>query len=86
MILEMQDTKLNNLMQDYNRLQEEMKQYKKEVELQKNDQQKAYFFELEKKRTRNIQSREKDMQNLMILDKFQWTLVNFISKFAHEII
>ena len=78
MILEMQETKLNNLMQDYNKLQEEMRQYKKEIELQKNDQQKAYFLELEKKRTRNIQSREKDMQNLMILDKFQWTLVTFI--------
>lgn len=86
MILEMQETKLNNLMQDYNRLQDEMRQYKKEVELQKNDQQKAYFLELEKKRTRNIQSREKDMQNLMILDKFQWTLVDLFLPLAYKVI
>ena len=76
MILEMQDAKLKTLMQDYDKLFSEMKNQKKHTEQMKDIQKQNFNQEVEKERAKNIRSREKDIQNLMILDKFQWTLVN----------
>jgi hypothetical protein len=75
MILEMQDAKLKTLMQDYDKLFSEMKNQKKNTEKIKDVQKQSYINDIEKERAKNIRSREKDIQNLMILDKFQWTLV-----------
>ena len=75
MILEMQDAKLKTLMQDYDKLFIEMKSQKKNTHQMKEFQKDAYVFDIEKERAKNVRSREKDIQNLMILDKFQWTLV-----------
>lgn len=75
MILETQDAKLRTLMQDYDKLFTEMKTQRKEADKLKDLQKKNYMMDLEKERAKNIRSREKDIQNLMILDKFQWTLV-----------
>lgn len=76
MILETQDAKLKTLMQDYDKLFSEMKNQKKHTEQMKDIQKQNFLQESEKERAKNIRSREKDIQNLMILDKFQWTLVN----------
>lgn len=82
----MQDAKLKTLMQDYDKLFSEMKNQKKYTEQMKDVQKQNFLQEVEKERAKNIRSREKDIQNLMILDKFQWTLVtpsfffNFIYK------
>ena len=78
MILEMQDAKLRTLMQDYDKLFSEMKNQKKHTEKMKDFQKQNYIQDIEKERAKNIRSREKDIQNLMILDKFQWTLVDII--------
>lgn len=75
MILETQDAKLRTLMQDYDKLFNEMKNHRKEAEKMKNFQKNSYLLDIEKERARNNRSREKDIQNLMILDKFQLTLV-----------
>ena len=53
-----------------------MKNQKKHTEQMKDIQKQNFNQEVEKERAKNIRSREKDIQNLMILDKFQWTLVN----------
>lgn len=75
MILEMQDAKLKTLMQDYDKLFAELKRQKSNNEKIKDLHKEAYMHDIEKERAKNIRSREKDIQNLMILDKFQWTLV-----------
>lgn len=75
MILETQDAKLKTLMQDYDKLFVEMKNQKKSNQKMKEHQKEAYVYDIEKERAKNLRSREKDIQNLMILDKFQWTLV-----------
>ena len=77
MILEMQDAKLKTLMQDYDKLFNEMKNQKKNTQKMKEVQKEAYIYDIEKERAKNVRSREKDIQNLMILDKFQWTLVYY---------
>lgn len=71
----MQDAKLRTLMQDYDKLFAELKSQKKTNEKMKQFHKEAYIYDIEKERAKNLRSREKDIQNLMILDKFQWTLV-----------